>query len=100
MTDPAQLAHYGLRIPWMMEVSDLLKECGLLPAEAMPRTQEELRAALLEDRAVLLVGDEGEQLVVDRAQLSPGTREGHWLRADVQDDVLVSTRSMRRGRRA
>jgi len=47
MTDPAQLAHYGLRIPWMLEVSELLAECGLLPAGAMPRTRDELRAALL-----------------------------------------------------
>ena len=43
-----------------------------------------------EGKAVLLVGDEEEQLVVDRAQLPPGTREGHWLRVDVQDDVLMA----------
>lgn len=43
-----------------------------------------------EDKAVLLVGDQEEQLVVDRAQLPPNTREGHWLRVEVQDDVLIS----------
>jgi len=42
-----------------------------------------------EDKAVILVGDEEEQLVVDRKQLPPGTREGHWLRVEVRDDVLI-----------
>ncbi|MHB1414097.1 MAG: energy-coupling factor ABC transporter ATP-binding protein [Chloroflexota bacterium] len=46
MTDPAELARYGLRIPWIVEVSELLTECGLLPAEVMPRTRDELRTAL------------------------------------------------------
>ncbi len=47
MNDPATLAHHGLRIPWIVEVSKLLMECGLLPASAMPRTRDELRTALL-----------------------------------------------------
>ncbi|MHB8868412.1 MAG: energy-coupling factor ABC transporter ATP-binding protein [Thermoleophilia bacterium] len=47
MNDPAELAHYGLRIPWIVEVSELLTECGLLPAEVMPRTRDELRTALV-----------------------------------------------------
>lgn len=42
------------------------------------------------DKAVILVGDEQERLVVDRCQLPPGTKEGHWLRACVQDDRLVA----------
>ena len=42
-----------------------------------------------EDKAVILVGEEEEQLVVERRQLPPGTREGHWLRVCVQDDRLV-----------
>lgn len=46
MTDPAELAHYGLRIPWIVEVSELLTECGLLSAEVMPRTRDELGTAL------------------------------------------------------
>jgi cobalt/nickel transport system ATP-binding protein len=46
MADPAELAHYGLRIPWIVEVSELLTECGLLSADVMPRTREELRTAL------------------------------------------------------
>ena len=41
------------------------------------------------NKAVILVGDEEEQLVVDRAQLPPGTREGHWLRVEVRDDILT-----------
>lgn len=43
-----------------------------------------------EDKAVILVGDEEQQLVVDRHQLPPGTREGHWLRVCVQDDRLIT----------
>jgi len=41
------------------------------------------------NKAVILVGDEEEQLVVDRAQLPPDTREGHWLRVEVRDDILT-----------
>ena len=43
-----------------------------------------------EDRAVLLVGEEEEQLVVPRAQLPAGVKEGDWLRAHIQGDVLLS----------
>lgn len=43
-----------------------------------------------EDKAVLFIGEQEHQLVVDRVQLPRGTREGHWLRVEVQDDVLVS----------
>ena len=46
MTDPAQLAHYGLRVPWMMEVSELMRQCSMLPAGVWPRTREELRQAI------------------------------------------------------
>jgi len=42
------------------------------------------------DKAVILVGEEEEQLVVDRGKLPPGTKEGDWLKADVQDDVLLA----------
>ena len=42
------------------------------------------------DKAVILVGQEQEQLVVDRRQLPAGTREGHWLCTEVRDDVLIS----------
>lgn len=42
------------------------------------------------DKAVILVGDEEEQLVVDRGKLPPKTKEGDWLKADVQDDVLLA----------
>lgn len=42
-----------------------------------------------EDKAVILVGEEEEQLVVERRQLPPGTREGHWLHVYIQDDRLV-----------
>jgi hypothetical protein len=41
------------------------------------------------DKAVVLVGEEEEQLVVDRKKLPAGTKEGDWLRADVEDDVLL-----------
>jgi hypothetical protein len=42
-----------------------------------------------ESKAVLLVGDEEAQLVVELAQLPPGTREGDWLRVELDGDVLV-----------
>jgi hypothetical protein len=42
------------------------------------------------DKAVVLVGEEEEELVVDRGKLPSGTREGDWLKADVQDDVLLA----------
>jgi hypothetical protein len=41
------------------------------------------------DKAVILVGEEEEELVVDRGKLPPGAREGDWLKVDVRDDVLV-----------
>mgnify|MGYP000850598696 CR=1 FL=1 len=41
-------------------------------------------------KAVILVGDEEEQLVVDRKKLPVGTKEGHWLRVEVRDDVLIA----------
>jgi hypothetical protein len=40
-------------------------------------------------KAVLLVGDRENQLVVDRAQLPPAAREGSWLRIEVEGNVLV-----------
>ena len=42
-----------------------------------------------EDKAVLLVGDKEEQMVVERTLLPPATREGHWLRVEIRDGVLV-----------
>ena len=42
------------------------------------------------NKAVILVGDGSEQLVVNRAKLPAGVREGSWLRADIADDVLLS----------
>ena len=42
-----------------------------------------------EDQAVLLLGEQESQLVVDRVQLPPGTREGDWLRVDVQNGMLI-----------
>lgn len=42
------------------------------------------------DKAVVLIGEEEEALVVDRAKLPGGTKEGDWLKADVQDDVLIA----------
>ena len=42
------------------------------------------------DKAVILVGEEEEQLVVDRGKLPAGTKEGDWLKADVEDDVLLA----------
>jgi hypothetical protein len=38
-----------------------------------------------EDKAVLLVGDAEERLIVDRAKLPPGAREGHWQSLEIRD---------------
>lgn len=40
-------------------------------------------------KAVILVGDEEEQLVVPRAKLPPGAQAGSWLSVEVRDDVLI-----------
>ena len=42
------------------------------------------------DKAVILVGEEEQELVVERGKLPAGTNEGDWLKADVQDDVLLA----------
>ena len=42
-----------------------------------------------EDKAVLLVGDSEEQLIVERAALPPATLEGDWLQVEVKDGVLL-----------
>ena len=42
-----------------------------------------------EDKAVLLVGDRGEHLVVERTLLPPGTREGHWLQVEIVDGRVI-----------
>ena len=42
------------------------------------------------NQAVLLVGDDEERLVVDRAALPKGVREGHWLKISVEHGRLMS----------
>ena len=41
------------------------------------------------DKAVLLVGEEERQLVVNRGLLPAGTKEGHWLKVELEDGVLL-----------
>jgi len=41
------------------------------------------------DKAVLLVGEDENQLVVDRRLLPAGTKEGHWLKVELKDGALV-----------
>jgi hypothetical protein len=44
------------------------------------------------DKAVLLVGEEEDNLIVPRTSLPSGAREGQWLQVDVEDDrVLTAT---------
>jgi hypothetical protein len=43
-----------------------------------------------DDLAVLLVGEEEEQLVVPRTSLPTEAKEGVWLEVEVEDDRLVS----------
>lgn len=42
------------------------------------------------DKAVLLVGEEEDKLIVPRAFLPPGVKEGYWLQVDVEDDRVLS----------
>jgi hypothetical protein len=42
------------------------------------------------DKAVLLVGEEEDRLVVPRASLPTGVKEGTWLQVDVADDRVLS----------
>jgi cobalt/nickel transport system ATP-binding protein len=47
MHDPAELAHSGLRVPWVADIAQTLRECGVLPPGARtPRTRDELKELL------------------------------------------------------
>jgi hypothetical protein len=43
-----------------------------------------------DDKAVVLVGEEEDRLVVPRSSLPPGVKEGDWLQVDVEDDRVLS----------
>jgi hypothetical protein len=42
------------------------------------------------EQAVLLVGEEEQQLIVERSALPPGSKEGDWLRVEMQAGSLMS----------
>jgi hypothetical protein len=42
------------------------------------------------DKAVLLVGEEEDKLIVPRSSLPPEAKEGQWLQVDVEDDKVLS----------
>jgi len=42
------------------------------------------------DKAVVLIGEEQDRLVVPRAELPSGAKEGDWLIAEVEDDRILS----------
>ncbi len=42
------------------------------------------------DKAVLLVGEEEDRLIIPRASLPSGAMEGMWLQADVEDGCVLS----------
>ena len=42
------------------------------------------------DKAVLLVGEEEDKLIVPRYSLPNGAKEGQWLQVDVEDDRVLS----------
>jgi len=47
MHDPAELAHCGLRIPWVADLTQTLRDCGVLPPDVpAPRTREDLKALI------------------------------------------------------
>lgn len=41
------------------------------------------------DKAVVLVGEREEQLIVERDDLPAGAREGDWLRVEVEHGALL-----------
>jgi hypothetical protein len=43
-----------------------------------------------EDLTVLIVGEEENKLIVPRASLPQGVKEGQWLQVEVKDDRLIS----------
>ena len=45
-----------------------------------------------ENKAVILVGDDEEQLIVDRKQLPTGTKEGHWLLVWLEGKRLIKAK--------
>ena len=48
MHDPAELAHCGLRVPWVADIAQTLRECGVLqPDVPMPRTRDQLKDLLV-----------------------------------------------------
>ena len=42
------------------------------------------------DKAVLLVGEEEDRLIVPRSLLPSGVKEGDWLQVEVEDDRVLS----------
>jgi hypothetical protein len=42
------------------------------------------------DKAVLLVGEEEDKLIIPRVSLPPGAKEGQWLQIDVEDDRVLA----------
>ena len=42
------------------------------------------------DKAVLLVGDEQDRLIILKNFLPKGAKEGDWLQVDVEDDRVLS----------
>jgi cobalt/nickel transport system ATP-binding protein len=48
MHDPAELAHSGLRVPWVADIAQTLRDCGVLPPDVpAPRTRDELKDLLV-----------------------------------------------------
>jgi cobalt/nickel transport system ATP-binding protein len=46
LRDPVELANYGLRTPWLVEVGELMLRCEVLPPGECLRTRGELETAL------------------------------------------------------
>jgi cobalt/nickel transport system ATP-binding protein len=47
MHDPAELAHSGLRVPWVADITQTLRDCGVLPPDVpSPRTRDELKQVI------------------------------------------------------
>jgi hypothetical protein len=40
------------------------------------------------EKATILVGDDQERLVITKSLLPPGSKEGDWLKVDIEDDHI------------
>ncbi len=74
MHDPAELAHCGLRVPWVADLSQTLRDCGVLPPDVpAPRTRDELKELIVRRCAVTQADAAGDLPAVVLAGMTADT---------------------------